>query len=79
MIPQYIYIFIFVVIAYIIVTDNNVSYAFGLSIRIVKFWIEKTKWWMLHNPSNPIVKYMIWRRSLKIAKELERELNDKSK
>jgi len=77
--PQYIYFIIFVVLAYVIVTDNSVASAVVLIIRMIRFQYEKTKWWLIHNPANPMVKYMIWRRSMKLAKELEKELNDRHK
>jgi hypothetical protein len=32
----------------------------------------------MQSPDNPIVKYMIWRRSMKLAKELRKELNEKN-
>jgi hypothetical protein len=58
----------------LIVTDQSVARFFDLLLKIVKFQYEKTKWWLIHNPRNPIVKYLMWRRALKLAKELEKEL-----
>ena len=66
---------IFILVAYLIATDDSVAYALTLVSKIIKFQYEKTKWWLLHNPSNPIVKYLMWRRALRMAKELEKELN----
>ena len=60
-------------VGYLIATDDSVAYAVVLVSKIVKFQYEKTKWWILHNPANPIVKYLIWRRALRLAKELEKE------
>jgi len=74
---QYIYFIIFVVLAYVIVTDNSVASAVVLITRMIRFQYEKTKWWLIHNPANPVVKYMMWSRSMKLAKELEKELNDR--
>ena len=71
--------FIFAFLAYFIVTDGSVAKGFYLIIQILKSKYEITKWWLMNNPSNPAVKYMIWRRSMKIARELEREINDKRK
>jgi hypothetical protein len=31
----------------------------------------------MNSPDNPIVKYMIWRRSMRLAKELKKELEKK--
>lgn len=75
----YIWISFFSIIAYTIVTDNSVARAFYMLTQLVKVQYEKTKWWILHNPANPIVKYLMWRRALKLAKELEKELIDNSK
>jgi hypothetical protein len=79
MIPQYVYFTIFAIIGYVIITDNNVLTAIFLVAKLVRFQYEKMKWWIIHNPANPVVKYMIWRRSMRLAKELEKELNDRNK
>ena len=60
-------------VGYLIATDESVAYAVVLVSKIVKFQYEKTKWWVLHNPANPVVKWLMWRRALKLAKELEKE------
>jgi len=60
-------------VGYLIATDDSVAYAVVLVSKIVKFQYEKTKWWLLHNPANPVVKWFMWRRALKLAKELEKE------
>jgi hypothetical protein len=75
----YLWFFIFAFLAYFIVTDVSVAKGFYLTIQILKSKYEITKWWLMNNPSNPVIKYMIWRRSMKIARELEREINDKRK
>jgi len=73
MTPYYFWFGIFMFVGYLIATDDSVAYAVVLVSKIVKFQYEKTKWWILHNPANPIVKYLIWRRALRLAKELEKE------
>jgi hypothetical protein len=45
--------------------------------QLARVQYEKTKWWILHNPANPIVKYLMWRRSMKLAKELMDEYKNK--
>jgi hypothetical protein len=55
------------------ITDANVAYAIVLILRIVKIRYERLKWWVLNNPGNPFIKYLIWRRSLRTAKQLEKE------
>lgn len=75
----YIYLTIFFCIAYLIITDQSVARGFYMLTQLARVQYEKTKWWILHNPANPIVKYFIWRRSMKMAKELMRELENKNK
>jgi hypothetical protein len=76
--PPYIYFVIFFCIGYLIVTDQSVSQAFYMLTLLVRFQYEKTKWWILYNPRNPIVKYLMWRRSMKLAKELMDMLESKN-
>ena len=64
-----IFIFLFCLVA----TDDSVAYAVVLVSKIVRVRYERTKWWLLHNPANPIVKWLMWKNALRIAKELERE------
>jgi len=47
--------------------------------QLARVQYEKVKWWALHNPANPLIKYLIWRRSMKIAKELQKELAQNQK
>ena len=74
---NYFWFFVFAIFAYFIVTDNSAAYAFTAVLKLARFQYEKTKWWILNNPRNPIVKYVMWRRSMKLAKELYEELNGK--
>jgi len=74
MTSYYFWFGIFMFIGYLIVTDNSVAYAFALVLKLIKFQYEKQKWWLLNNPRNPVVKWLMWRRALRIAKELEKEL-----
>jgi len=77
MTSYYIWFALFAIIAYFIVTDNSVARAFYMLIQLARVQYEKTKWWIVHNPANPIVKYFMWRRAYKIAKELQDELKSK--
>lgn len=74
MTSYYFWFGIFIFVGYLIVTDNSVAYAFALVLKLIKFQYEKQKWWLLHNPRNLVVKWLMWRRTLRIAKELEKEL-----
>jgi hypothetical protein len=70
----YIYLLIFACIAYLIITDESIARAVTLLSQIIKFQFEKMKWMILNDPRNPIVRYLINRRSNKIAKDLMKEL-----
>ena len=76
---NYIYFIIFSCIAYLIITDQSVAKGFYMLTQLARVEYEKVKWWILHNPANPIVKYFIWRRSYKIAEELQKEFAEKQK
>jgi len=76
---SYIYLIIFFCIAYLILTDQSVARAFYMLTQLARVQYEKTKWWIAHNPANPIIKYLMWRRSMKLAEELMKELDEKKK
>ena len=65
----------FAVVAYIIVTDERAAAAFVYVSKLANTQIKRHWWWLTNNPKNPVVKYMIYRRSLRIAKELMVEIN----
>jgi uncharacterized membrane protein YpjA len=73
-VSYYISFLIFAVVAYLIVTDDSVAAAFYFVMKLIRVEYEKRKWWLLNNPRNPIVKYLMWRRALKLAKEIENEI-----
>ena len=73
---NYVYFIIFFCIAYLIITDQSVAKGFYMLTQVARVQYEKTKWWILHNPTNPIVKYLMWRRAMKLAKELEKEFKE---
>ena len=79
MTPYYIWFALFAIIAYFIVTDNSVARAFYILTQLTRVQYEKTKWWILHNPANPIVKYLMWRRAIRLAKEIENEIFNRNK
>jgi len=74
---QYIYFIIFFCVAYLILTDASVSKAFYLLTELVKVQYQKIKWWVWMNPRMPWAKFMMWRRSMKLAKELMKEFEEK--
>jgi hypothetical protein len=73
--PFYVWFLIFACIGYLIVTDASVARLFVLLTALVRVQYQRIKWWILYNPANPIVKYLMWRNALRIAKELEKEFN----
>jgi len=73
----YIIFALFAVVAYFIVTDENVAAAFTYVLELVSFQIKRKWWWITNNPNNPIVKYIVWRRSMKTAKELLKKIKEK--
>jgi hypothetical protein len=76
---HYIYFIIFFCIAYLILTDASISKAFYLLTELVKVQYQKVKWWVWMNPKMPWAKYMMWRRSMKLAKEMMEEFESKNK
>lgn len=73
----YIIFALFAVVAYFIVTDENVAAAFTYVLELVSFQIKRKWWWITNNPNNPIIKYIVWRRSMKTAKELLKKIKEK--
>jgi hypothetical protein len=79
MTPYTVWLVIFGIVAYFIVTDNSIARAFDMLIHLARVQYEKVKWWTLHNPANPLIKYLMWRRANRLAKELMDEFESKSK
>jgi hypothetical protein len=75
----YIYLLIFACIAYLILTDESIARAVTLLSQIIKFQYEKTKWIIMNDPRNPIVRWSMERRAYKLAKQLQDEMERKSK
>ncbi len=75
----YIYLLIFACIGYLILTDESIARAVTLLSQIIKFQYEKTKWIIMNDPRNPIVRWNMERRAYKLAKELHDEMERRSK
>ena len=73
--PHIVLLGIFAVVAYFILTDENVTAAFVYAFKLVNTNIKRQWWWLTNNPANPVVKYIVYRRSLKTSKELIAEIN----
>jgi hypothetical protein len=79
MMSYYAWFALFAIVAFLIVTDNSIARAFYMLTQLARVQYEKVKWWIQHSPANPIVRYFIWKRSMKMAEELMKELDEKSK
>ncbi len=75
MTPQYLWLLVFGVCLYVIVTDPNVAKAFDYVLRLAKTKLDYRIWWLKNDPSNPIVKYLLYRKNLKLAKELKAKID----
>jgi hypothetical protein len=79
MTSYYFWFGIFIFVGYLIVTDISVAYIFILVSKLIRFQYEKQKWWLLHNPRNIIVRWIMYRNSMKMAEELMKEFAEKEK
>jgi hypothetical protein len=72
---QYLWLMVFASALYFISTDESVAAAFYYVTRLAKAYIQRQWWWFSHNPRNPVVKYLIYRRSLKLAEDMMAQIN----
>jgi len=72
---QYLWLIVFASALYFISTDESVAAAFYYVTRLAKAYIQRQWWWFSHNPRNPVVKYLIYRRSLKLAEDMMAQIN----
>jgi len=77
MTAQYIYLIIFFCLAYLIITDSSIAKAVFFVSQIIKNKFVVFRWWFIHNPKTPWARYAIHRRSMKLAEELMKELQDR--
>ena len=75
--PKYLYFIIFFCITYLIITDENVAGLISYSSNLLRLQYEKIKWIILNDPRNPIVKYLIYKKSLRMAEEIIKEFENK--
>lgn len=74
--PTYMLFFgIFAVVAYLIFIDESVAAFFYYTVKLVKVYFRRQIWWLTNNPRNPVVKYLIYRRSLKLSERLIEKIN----
>jgi hypothetical protein len=72
---EYTYLIIFVFLSYLILTDANASRFILLLLQLIRIQYLKAKWWVQYSPTNPVVRYLMWRKSWKLAKELQKEFS----
>lgn len=68
---------IFTIIVVMMIVDPNVGLYINLLSKNASIQFRKFKWIMLNNPDNPIVRWMIWRRSYRMAEQLRKEMEDR--
>lgn len=69
---------VFIVIATMIILDNNVGLYINLIVKKLKIDIEKLWWIIKFHPNNFITTWIRNREYNKIAKELEKEFSKRS-
>jgi hypothetical protein len=75
--PKYIYFIIFFCISYLIITDENIAGLISYSSNLLRLHYEKIKWIVLNDPRNPIVRYLIYKKSLRMAEKLIKKFENK--
>ena len=69
----------FGVLFYIVGTQPTAAKFIVLAQRYIEIQYRKSNWWILNNPRNPVVKYFIWRRSIKLADDIRKRLEKSNK
>lgn len=69
---------LFGVIAYMMIIDPNVSEYLTLVFKMIKINIERAYWMVRLHPKNPITNLMMRMEYAKIARELEKEFQNKN-
>ena len=67
-------VIIFAIIAYLIITDRNVSDYLTLVFKMMRLNIERSLWMIRFHPKNPITNLMMNWKYDRIAKELQEEM-----
>tara|TARA_R100000278_G_scaffold117436_1_gene97409 strand:+ start:24 stop:272 length:249 start_codon:yes stop_codon:yes gene_type:complete len=73
---QYLLLVVFGICLYVVITDSNVAKAFNYIFELASTNIRKKWWWMTNDPSNPVVKYFLYRKNLKLAEELRAKIDN---
>ena len=76
MISYYLWLIIFAIFLYLVITDLSIAQLILIYSRWWRLQYEKLKWWLIYNPRNPAVKYLMWRKYMKMAEELMKEFDN---
>lgn len=80
MIQFYVWLAIFAVIGYFVATDGSIAEYFLLIMASIKLqfqrWFFMASWHVCHNPRNPIVKWHLDRKYVRMAEELMKEMKE---
>jgi hypothetical protein len=68
---------IFAIVVVLMIVDPNVGLYIDLIYKNVSVQFRRLKWVLFNHPDNPFVRWMIWRRSYKIAEQLRKEMEDR--
>ena len=74
---NYIFFVIFVVLATMITLDNNIATYFTLIFKFLRINLERVFWLIRFHPNNFVTTWIMNRKYDRIAKELEKEFNQK--
>jgi hypothetical protein len=77
--PYYAWLIIFGIFAYFIAVDQSIAYVFTVMTKLLRFQYQKCKWWLFHNPRNIIVRWIMYRKSMRMAEELMKEFVERDK
>ena len=58
------------------VIDQSFERLVGLISKLIEVKCLKLKWYIFNDPRNPIVRWFVWRRSLKMAKEIRKQIEE---
>ena len=70
---NYLFLTIFVVIAWLMIIDQNVSEYINIIFKIVRINIIRFIWMIKFHPKNPITNFIMARKYENLAKEMEKE------
>jgi hypothetical protein len=75
---QLIFLTIFALVAYAMVTDPNVVRFFDICIKLFKINIERLIWMIRFHPlvtTNPVSQWLMMRKYMKQVEEMQKDLN----